>query len=63
MKNDDISWDDVKAMRTASHFLIRRDASPKKPSPLLDVEDVRRLAQREIDARDKIIEEMRLELG
>jgi hypothetical protein len=63
MKIDELSWDDVKAMRTSAHFLIRRDASPKKPSPLLDVEDVRRLAQREIDARDKLIEQMRLERG
>lgn len=63
MKNDDIPWDDVKDMRSNAHYLIRKDASPKKPSPLLDVEDVRRLAQREIDARDKIIEEMRLERG
>lgn len=57
-----MTWDDVKDMRSNAHFLIRRDASIKKPSPLLDVEDVRRLAQKEIDDRDAVIDDMKRRL-
>lgn len=33
----------------AGPFLRRRDASPKKPSPLLSIADVLGIAQKEID--------------
>lgn len=44
----DFKWDDIMKMEQISSFLRRTDASPKKPSPLITIGQLKDIANDEI---------------
>jgi hypothetical protein len=44
----DLKWEDIMKMESASFFLRRTDASPKKPSPLITIGQLKDIANDEI---------------
>lgn len=51
------TWEDIMAMKRNWQFLIRKDASVQRPSPLLDIEDVRRIANERIVSLERQLEQ------